>query len=223
MGQKVHPRIFRINDIFNWNSRWFSRKDFAKLLKQDVRIRDYLWKQLKDASVDRIDIERTGANVIVIVHTAKPGFIIGRAGSGAEELKDKLSKKFRIKKGSLNLNIVEVQRPSLSAMIMMQNMAVDLEKRLPFRRVMKQALDRIEKAGGKGGKVEVAGRLNGAEIARTETLSFGKVPLHNLRAEIDYAQGFAKTLFGTIGVKVWIFKGEVFKEEKKEGEAQAQA
>lgn len=215
MGHKVHPKIFRIGVIYSWDSKWFSKRRFPELLEQDHAIRVVLKKKLKEASVDRVEIERTPHAITVTIHTAKPGFIIGRGGTGVEDLK-KLLKTMLKKSGeklSLNLNIVEVTNPSLSANIVMQSMIADLERRLPFRRVLKHHLDRVQKAGAKGVKLVVKGRLNGAEIARTEKLMWGSVPLHNLRADINYASDPARTLFGAIGVKVWIYRGEVFGDE----------
>jgi small subunit ribosomal protein S3 len=218
MGQKVHPKIFRINSIFTWDSKWFARKDYQKFLEEDVKIRAFLMKDLRGAAIDRVDIERTQNNLTIVIHTAKPGMIIGRGGQGAEELKIKLIKKFlpksqnKDKKLNVNLNIQEVQKPALSAKIVADSIAMDLEKRMPFRKVMKQAIDKVEKAGAQGVKVGISGRLNGAEIARREKLSWGNIPLQNLRANIDFATGTAFTAsYGTIGIKVWIYKGEVFK------------
>ncbi len=217
MGQKVHPKIFRIGTVQGWASRWYSKKQlFPTLLKEDVQLRKEVTTLLKDAAVDRVEIERTANSLTIVVHTAKPGFIIGRSGAGAEDLKKKIRDRFfRGRKVTVNLNIVEVSRPGLSSNIVMQGMVADIERRLPFRRVLKTTAERVEKAGAKGVKLEVAGRLNGAEIARTETLSRGSVPLQNLRADIDYAQGAAKTIYGTIGVKVWIYRGEIFEKKEK--------
>jgi small subunit ribosomal protein S3 len=186
------------------------------LLREDTNIRSFLGKRFKEASVDRIEIDRTPRAVTVTVHTAKPGFIIGRGGAGVESLKVDLKKIVgqgrTDEKRNLNLNIVEVTKPSLSSNIILQSMIADIEKRVRFRRVLKQHLDRVQKAGAKGCKLLVKGRLNGAEIAREEKISWGSIPLHNLRADIDFAQGFARTIFGTIGIKVWIYRGEVFSE-----------
>lgn len=187
------------------------------LLREDTRIREFLWSKLKEASVDRIEIDRTPRAVTVTVHTAKPGYIIGRGGSGVETLKADLKKivgkgRSDDEKRNLNLNIVEVTKPSLSANIILQSMITDIEKRVRFRRVLKMHLDRVQKAGAKGVKVMVKGRLNGAEIAREEKVSWGSIPLQNLRADIDYAQGFARTIFGAVGIKVWIYRGEIFTE-----------
>ncbi len=218
MSQKVHPKVFRIPTTRGWDSNWFSKKDTPRLLEEDYKIRTFLQDKLKNASVDRIVIERTTQSLTVTIHSAKPGFIIGRSGAGIEDLKKKLMwTHFRGKKFNLNLNVEEVVKPALSASIVGQQIRDDIEKRLPFRRAMKQALERVMKAGGKGVKVAVAGRLNGADIARTEQLSQGCIPLHNLRADIDFARIRAWTTYGTIGIKIWINRGEVFekKEEKK--------
>jgi len=185
------------------------------LLREDFQIRSYLEKKLKEASVDRVEIERTPRAVTVTVHTAKPGFVIGRGGTGVESLKLDLKKivsrgKSDDQKRNLNLNIIEVTKPSLSANIVLQSMIADIERRVRFRHVMKLNLDRVQKAGAKGVKMMIKGRLNGAEIAREEKLAWGSIPLHNLRADIDFAQGTARTIFGAIGIKVWIYRGEVF-------------
>lgn len=213
MAQKVNPKVFRIGTIFGWDSKWFNRKDYKKFVRQDVEMRVYLCKELKEANVDRIEFDRVGNSnaITVTIHSGKPGVIIGRAGAGIEELKKRIKKEFfRGKKVNLNVNVIEVAHPSLSANIVMQQMIADIEKRMPFRRVLKQTIERVQKAGALGVKVAVSGRLNGAEIARREMLSWGSVPLQNLRADINYAADFAHTMFGAIGVKVWIYRGEVF-------------
>lgn len=217
MGQKVNPKIFRTgeNQIYTWSSKWFaSKKEFKEYLKQDVQIRNFIKKELRDSSVAKIEIERSRNSVTVIIHTSKPGIIIGRAGAGAEELKKKIKGRFLDKKINFNLNILEIPNPSLNAEIVLQNMIADIEKRVPFRRVIKQAISRVEKAGAEGVKVIISGRLDGAEIARSETLSWGKVPLHTLRADIDYARGAAQTVYGSVGLKIWIYKGEIFLKNK---------
>ncbi len=212
MGHKVNPKVFRIGTIYSWDSKWFDRKDYKANLRQDVEMREFLRTSLREAAVDKIEIDRGRNQITITIHSGKPGFVIGRGGTGIEDLKKKLSDKFfkGSKKTKVQLNIVEVTRPSLSSAITVQNMIVDLEKRMPFRRVLKTTIDRAQKAGALGVKVMVSGRLNGAEIARREMLSWGSVPLQNLRADIDYAADFARTLFGAIGVKVWIYRGEIF-------------
>jgi len=224
MGKKVNPKILRIGIIRTWSSKWFSSgKTYIKNIEQDVKIKRFLLKKLIEAGVDRIEIERSVNKINVNVFTAKPGLIIGRGGAGVEDLKREIHKKFLsrpkvIKLGEINLNINEVDRPNLSAQIIVQSMILDIEKRMPFRRVMKQAVGRAERAGALGIKVMVGGRLNGVEIARSEKLVSGKVPLHTLRADIDYARGTAHTIYGSIGIKVWIYKGDVFEKEEKAGE-----
>ena len=216
MGQKVHPKIFRIGELYGWSSKWFSRKDYARLLQQDITIKKFLKKELKEAAVANIEIERSPAAITIVIYSAKPGVIIGRGGQGIEELKKKIKKQFLDQKSSLNINIQEVTEPNLSAELIVQAMTADLEKRFPFRRVMKQAISRVEKANAKGVKIIVAGRLNGAEIARSEMLTSGSLPLHTLRADIDYSRGVARTTYGAIGVKVWIYKGEIFRKKEEE-------
>jgi len=217
MGNKVHPKIFRTGVIYSWSSKWFSKHDFAKLLQEDMTIKGFLRDKLKESSVDRIDIERTARAVTVIVHSAKPGFIIGRGGTGIEDLKKQLRELLGKGKDklNLNLNVIEITNPALSSNIVLQSMIADTEKRMPFRRVLKTHLDRIQRGGAKGAKLQIKGRLNGAEIAREEKLAWGSVPLHKLRADIDYAAGFARTLFGTIGIKVWIYRGDIFDTAQK--------
>jgi len=210
MGQKVNPKIFRTGYLYQWDSKWFSKKDYPKFLQQDVSIKKFLSRELKEALVSRIDVERSATNITVIIYSAKPGVVIGRGGKGIDDLKKKVQNKFLDKKITLNINIKEVTDPSLSAELIVQSMIADLEKRMPYRRVMKQIISRIEKTQAKGIKVKLAGRLNGAEIARSETLGSGSLPLHTLRADIDYAQGTAATTYGVIGVKAWVYKGEKF-------------
>lgn len=218
MGRKVNPKLFRLGTSVNWSSRWFSKKDYSLLLEQDVKLRDYLEIKFKNASVSAIEIERLRNNINIIIYSAKPGLIIGRGGAGVEDLKKELYKKFIEKfisrtgqKYILNIDIKEVDKPNLDANIIAQSMVAELEKRVLFRKIMKQTVSRVEKAGAKGVKVMVSGRLNGVEIARSESLSSGKLPLQMIRAKVDYAKGTAKTIFGAIGVKVWIYKGEKFK------------
>lgn len=222
MGKKINPKIFRISVTKAWPSKWFGEgRDYARMVEQDVKTRRYVLKELREAGVDRVEIERNADKVTIGIYTAKPGLIIGRGGTGVDDLKKKLHSKFlkNYKPGAINLNIHEVDRPNLSAQILVQSMAIDLEKRMPFRRVMKQAVSRVERAGALGVKVMCSGRLNGAEIARSEMLTSGKVPLHTLRADIAYARGSAATTYGAVGIKVWIYKGDKFdKQEDRKGE-----
>jgi len=218
MGKKVNPKIFRMGITKTWPSLWFEKGDkYVQNIKQDIGVRKFLIKKFKEAGTDKIEIIRSINKIDVTITTAKPGMIIGRGGNGVEELKKEIHKKFlkTFRPGEINLNIKEANRPNLSAQITIQTMILDIEKRMPFRKVMKQTLSKIERAGALGAKVVVAGRLNGAEIARTEKLVWGKVPLQTLRADIDYARGAAHTTYGAIGIKVWIYKGEVFEKDKQ--------
>ncbi|PJA45273.1 30S ribosomal protein S3 [Candidatus Uhrbacteria bacterium CG_4_9_14_3_um_filter_50_9] len=212
MGQKVHPTVFRLGITRGWDGVWFAgKKHFPQLLQEDVKIRAYIKKQLKDALIDRVEIERSRQEIRLIIHAAKPGIIIGRQGSGIEELTKQLKKNFfRGRRDKISVNVKEVQQPSLSAQVVAAQIAADIEKRMPFRRVMKWTVQRVEKANAQGVKITVAGRLNGAEIARSETISSGSIPLHNLRSDIDFASVMARTIWGAIGIKVWINRGEVF-------------
>lgn len=212
MGQKIHPKVFRLQTIYDWDSKWFApRGKYVQYLKEDVQIREFVKKALKDAAVDSVLIDRNNNKITLTIISAKPGFVIGRSGSGIEELKKKLDKNFFAgKRVTVNINVKEVAHPALSARVVGQQIAGEIERRMPFRRSMKMARERIMKAGAKGAKITVGGRLNGADIARVETISEGSIPLHNLRADIDYARVTAHTIWGTIGIKVWIYKGEVF-------------
>ncbi|OGL99509.1 30S ribosomal protein S3 [Candidatus Uhrbacteria bacterium RIFOXYB2_FULL_45_11] len=212
MGNKVHPRGFRIGVTQGWDSLWFAdSKNYVKLLQEDVTIRAFLMKTLKDALIEKVEIERTRQEIKILIYSAKPGIIIGRGGTGIEDLSKKIkSKFFPGKRVKMSINVKEVQNVSLSAMVVGQQIAVDIEKRMPFRRVMKGTLERVTKAGAKGVKVVISGRLNGSEIARREMLAQGKIPLHTLRSDIDYASVTARTIWGAIGIKVWINRGEVF-------------
>jgi small subunit ribosomal protein S3 len=216
MGQKVHPISYRLGIIRTWNSKWFATRDYRAFLRQDLEIKKHLTKKLKGAGISKIEIERSSNNLTVIIHTSKPGVVIGRGGAGSEDLRKEVRQLFiRDPKLQLKLTIHEVNRPELDASIVVQNIAEQLEKRLPFRRVLKQTVEQVKRAGAQGVKIQLAGRLNGAEIARTEHLTWGKLPLQTIRADIDYSRGAARTTYGAIGVKVWIYKGEVF--EKKKG------
>jgi small subunit ribosomal protein S3 len=213
MGQKVNPTVFRLGMSEQWRSRWFSDKGYAQLLKQDILIRKHLKKRLAEAGIDRIDIERFRGELVITVIAAKPGIIIGRGGTGIEDLRKEIISKFMEKGTTLKINIQEVDNPNLSAGNILQTCIVDIEKRIPFRRIMKQNIDKVLKAGAQGVKIGMAGRLNGAEIARRETLTQGKIPLHTLRGDIQYARGTAHTTYGTIGIKIWIYKGLYFPED----------
>jgi small subunit ribosomal protein S3 len=207
MGQKVHPNGIRLGIVKQWNSTWFaSTKDFAENLNSDFKVRKYLNKELAKASVSRIMIERPAKSIRVTIHTACPGIVIGKKGGDVEKLRKKVAE---ITGVPAQVNISEVRKPELDAKLVSRNIASQLERRVMFRRAMKRAVQNAMRLGSKGIKVEVNGRLGGAEIARTEWYREGRVPLHTLRAEIDYSTSEAKTTYGTIGVKVWIFKGEI--------------
>lgn len=210
MGHKVHPRIHRTNVIYTWDSRWYSKNNYAKYLEQDIRIREFLQKKFHEAHIDSIGVERGPKNMTVTVFAAKPGFIIGRGGQGLDDVRKEIERKFLQMSVKLKMNIQEVANPSLSAAVVAQTIAAEIERRIPFRRLMKQTLERVMKAGAQGVKVSIGGRLNGAEIARTEKLLAGKVPLITLRSDVDYCVTAAYTLYGKIGIKVWIYHGEVF-------------
>jgi len=208
MGHKVNPRSFRLQIDKNWQSRWFANKGFAANLVEDLNIRKAVEKQVgKRASVAEVIIERSPNAVNVQIYTAKPGVVIGRGGSGIEELKKTLSK---LTKSPIKIAIEEVKRPETSAVLVAENIASQLERRIGFRRAMKMTAENSMKSGIKGIKIGVSGRLNGAEMARREKVSLGSVPLHTLRADIDYGFALAHTTYGVIGVKVWIYKGDRF-------------
>ncbi len=216
MGHKVHPKIHRIPTIYSWDSKWFAKNGQLPLfLKQEVAIREFLSKKLKDSLLDGISIERTPKDLTVYLLSAKPGTIIGRGGQGLEGLCKEIEKKILQQKLKVKINVLEVRQPALSAQIVAQNAANDIEKRFPFRRVMKQVIERVMSAGGQGVKISMSGRLNGVEIARTEKLSAGKMSLITLRSDVDYALAEAQTLYGKIGIKVWIYKGEAFSRRDK--------
>mgnify|MGYP003385333717 CR=1 FL=1 len=208
MGQKINPRSMRLQVDRDWSSRWYADRDYAVRLIGDLKLRAAVSKKLnKRAGVARVDIERSTGQLTVSIHTSKPGVVIGRGGVGAEELKSILAK---IAGGPVKVSIEEVKKPETNAMLVAENIAGQLERRISFRRAMKMAAENAMKSGALGAKVTVAGRLNGAEMARRETVSQGSIPLHTLRADIDYAHALAKTTYGVIGVKVWVYKGQKF-------------
>jgi len=213
MGQKVNPHGARVGVIFDWSTKWYAgKKDFANHLYEDYSLRKMLKEKLGMAGISHVDIERTADRLGVSVHTAKPGIVIGRGGAGVEALKKQIEA-FTGKK--VNLNILEIKSPDTNAQLVAENIAQQLEKRVSFRRAMKQSLGRAMKAGAKGIKTSVSGRLGGADIARTEGYHEGSIPLQTLRANIDYGFAEAKTTYGRIGVKVWIYKGQVLPRSKK--------
>ena len=224
MGNKIHPTNFRLGVIFNWKSRWLSKKFYRYFLEEDLRIREFLKKLYNRSGLGEVEIERSGDSITVIVNTAKPGLIIGRGGTGLTDLKKKIEaiiKKLREKsrygegKWEFKLAVNEIKNSETEAKIVAQNIASDLERRIPFRRTIKGALERMmAQKGVLGARIALAGRLDGSEMARREWLSKGKVPLQTIRANIDYAQEEALTVYGKIGIKVWIYKGEIFDKSK---------
>jgi small subunit ribosomal protein S3 len=213
MGQKVHPKGLRIGIIRGWDSRWYSAvKEAPELLQEDQRLRRYVKKRHYSAGISRVEIERSAQKLKVTVHTGKPGMVIGKGGAGVEQLRKELE---GLTKKQVNLNIVEVKSPELDAQLVAESVASQLEKRIAFKRAMKQAVQRAMRQGAKGIKVAVSGRLGGAEIARREWTWEGSIPLHTLRADIDYGFAQAHTTYGVIGVKVWIYKGQVLPQGRR--------
>lgn len=217
MGQKVNPHGMRIGIIRGWSSQWYAdKKDFAKLLKEDNVIRDFLKKKYYQAAVSSISIERSEGKISVTMNTARPGVLIGKGGANVEIIKNEIAK---LSKGNaVSLNIVEVKKPDMDAQLVAESIAAQLEKRVSFRRAVRQNMSRAMRAGAKGIKAMVSGRLDGAEIARSEHYHEGSIPLHTLRADIDYGFAEAHTTFGVIGVKVWVYKGEILAKARKSNE-----
>jgi small subunit ribosomal protein S3 len=206
MGQKINPIVFRIGMNRTWDSRWFADTDYQSKLHEDLKIRKYLKKRLKEASVSKIAIERSGNKMRVTIYTSKPGIIIGKKGADIEEIRKSIAK---FTKDEVSLNIVEVKKPEIDANIVAQGIAGQLERRVAFRKALKRAIQTAMRMGAEGIRVNVSGRLNGSEIARMEWYREGRVPLHTLRADVDYGTAEAHTTYGVIGLKVWVFKGEV--------------
>ena len=215
MGQKVHPNGLRVGVIRDWDSKWYAGKDYAELLHEDIKVREYITKRLADASVSRVEIERAANRINITVHTAKPGMVIGKGGTEVESLRKALN---QLTGKRVHINIVEIKKADLDAKLVAENIARQLENRVSFRRAQKQAIQRSMRAGAKGIKTQVSGRLGGADIARAEHYSEGTVPLHTLRADIDYAHVEADTTYGKLGVKVWIYRGEVLPTKKNSEE-----
>src|SRR6202167_2648693 len=214
MGQKVHPYGFRLGVTKTWRSRWFSKHDYAKLLREDLELKEALRDRLKAASVSAVEVDRPGNKLRITIHASRPGIIIGRKGAEIEKLKQDLAKKT---KREVFIDIQEVNNPELAAQLVRESIALKLEKRVAFRRAMRKAVDSALRFGCKGIKVRVSGRLNGAEIARTEWNLQGQLPLHTLRADIDYGFSQAYTTYGVIGVKCWVYKGEILDLTKRRG------
>ena len=218
MGQKVHPTGIRLGIVKDWTSKWYAdSKDFPEHVRADHELRTHIKKKLKDASVSRISIERPSKKVNITIHTARPGIVIGKKGEDIEKLRHEVSQMIGMPIQDVRINISEVRKPELDAQLVAEGIAQQLERRVMFRRAMKRAVTNTMRVGAEGIKVKVGGRLNGAEIARSEWYREGRVPLHTLRADIDYGLAEAQTTYGVIGVKVWIFKGEIF--EKPEAPA----
>jgi len=213
MGQKVHPKGFRLGVIEGWESRWFAEKDYSVLLHDDIRIRGFIKKRLHHAGIAKVEVERAANKAKVNIYTARPGIVIGNKGAEIEKLNAELA---RLTAREVYLNIHEVRRPDLDAQLVAENVALQLERRVAFRRAMKESVARAIRMGAQGVKVRCSGRLAGAEIARTEWYREGRVPLHTLRADISYGTAEAKTTYGVIGVKVWIFRGEVLTREEEQ-------
>jgi len=212
VGQKINPIGLRVGIIRDWESRWYAEKDYADLLHEDIQIREYLDDKLKNAALSKVEIERAANRVNITIHTGKPGMVIGKGGSEVEKLRKELS---NLTGKRVHINIVEVKKVDLDAKLVAENIAQQLEARISFRRAQKQAIQRTMRAGALGVKTQVSGRLGGADIARAEHYSEGTVPLHTLRADIDYAHAEADTTYGKLGVKVWIYRGEVLPEKPK--------
>jgi small subunit ribosomal protein S3 len=216
VGQKVHPKGFRLGVTENWDSRWFARREYPELLHEDIKIRNFLKKRLYHAGVSKIDIERAANKAKINIHTARPGIVIGKKGAEIEKLKQELA---RLTRKETFINIHEVRRPDVDAQLVAENVALQLERRVAFRRAMKEALARAMRMGAQGVRIQSAGRLGGSEIARTEWYREGRVPLHTLRADVNYGFAEAHTTHGLIGVRVWIFRGEVLSRQEEEQRA----
>ncbi len=213
MGQKVHPKGFRLGVLESWESRWFAEKEYADLLHEDLRLRSFIKKRLYHAGLSKIEIERAANKAKINIYTSRPGIVIGKKGAEIDKLKSELS---GLTEREVYLNIHEVRRPDLDGQLVAENVALQLERRVAFRRAMKESVARAIRMGAQGVKVRCSGRLAGAEIARTEWYREGRVPLHTLRADISYGTAEAKTTYGIIGIKVWIFRGEVLTREEEQ-------
>ncbi|MCH6544464.1 MAG: 30S ribosomal protein S3 [Deltaproteobacteria bacterium] len=216
MGQKTHPKIFRIGIIETWDSKWYADRDYAQLLHEDLKIKKFIKGRLFHAGISKIEIERATNKAKINIHTARPGIVIGKKGAEIEKLKEELS---RLTSREIYINIHEVRRPDLDGQLVAENVALQLQRRVAFRRAMKESVSRALRMGAQGIRVQCSGRLGGAEIARTNWYREGRVPLHTLRADVSYGLAEAQTTYGVIGVKVWIFRGEVLTEEEEQQKA----
>lgn len=216
MGQKVHPIGIRLGISAEWNSTWYAgNADYANFLNEDIKVREFLKEKLSHASVSRIEISRPARAVVITIHTARPGIVIGKKGEDVERLRAQIAPMLNMPVSSVKINIAEIRKPELDATLIAESVAQQLERRVMFRRAMKRVLTNTMRLGAQGVKISVSGRLNGAEIARREWYHDGRVPLHTLRADIDYGTAEAKTTYGIIGIKVWVCNGEVFDLEQK--------
>lgn len=211
MGQKTHPIGFRLGVVKDWKSRWYAEGNLADLIEQDEKIRNYLKARLGHAAVSSVEIERKPGKIVVTINTGRPGVVIGKRGAEVDKLRDELA---MLTDSEIAINVEEIKRPEIDAQLVADNVAFQLVQRIAFRRAMKRAVQQAMRMGAEGIKIQCAGRLGGAEIARTEGYHEGRVPLHTLRADVDFARSMAKTTFGPIGVKVWVFKGEVVEDRK---------
>ncbi len=216
MGQKTHPKIFRIGVIETWDSKWYAERDYAQLLHEDLKIKKFIKGRLFHAGISKIEIERATNKAKINIHTARPGIVIGKKGAEIEKLKEELS---HLTSREIYINIHEVRRPDLDGLLVAENVALQLQRRVAFRRAMKESVSRALRMGAQGIRVQCSGRLGGAEIARTNWYREGRVPLHTLRADVSYGLAEAQTTYGVIGVKVWIFRGEVLTEEEEQQKA----
>ncbi len=216
MGHKVHPKIFRMGVTESWDSKWYADQDYTKLLHEDFKIKKFVKSRVYHAGISKIEIERASNKAKINIHTARPGIVIGKKGAEIEKLKEELS---RLTAGEIYINIHEVRRPDLDAQLVAENVALQLERRVAFRRAMKESVSRAMRMGAQGIRVQCGGRLGGNEIARTEWYRDGRVPLHTLRADVNYGLAEAHTTYGLIGVKVWIFRGEVLTKEEEQQKA----
>ena len=216
MGQKTHPKIFRMGVTESWDSKWYADQNYAKLLHEDFKIKKFVKGRVYHAGISKIEIERATNKAKINIHTARPGIVIGKKGAEIEKLKEELS---RLTTGEIYINIHEVRRPDLDGQLVAENVALQLERRVAFRRAMKESVSRAMRMGAQGIRIQCAGRLGGNEIARTEWYRDGRVPLHTLRADVNYGLAEARTTYGLIGVKVWIFRGEVLTKEEEQQKA----
>jgi len=223
MGQKVHPTGIRLGIATDWNSKWYANSgDFADYLNEDLKVREFIKKKLEQAAVSKISIARPAKSIVITIHTARPGIIIGKKGEDIEKLRREVAEKVNLPINNVKISIEEIRKPELDAMLVAEGIAQQLERRVMFRRAMRRSVQNAMRLGAEGIKINVSGRLNGAEIARNEWYREGRVPLHTLRADIDYGFAEALTTYGILGIKVWIYKGEVFDLESKNASSRKQ-